>query len=72
MTTRCDALRSCWDLSLHRSGEMGDGTHDGRWDTAYSKTGYVVGGQLRGLEHGYRRFTTLVDVVANLRPRHRH
>ena len=57
------ALRSHWGLSLHRGGDMGDGTHDGRWDTAYSKTGYVVGGQLPGIGHGYRRFATLADVV---------
>lgn len=57
------ALRSHWGLSLHRGGEMGDGRHDGRWDTAYSRTGYVVGGQLPGLGHGYRRFATLADVV---------
>jgi hypothetical protein len=58
------ALRSHWGLSLHRGGKRGDGAHNGRWDTAYSKTGYVVGGQLPGLGHGYRRFATLASVVA--------
>lgn len=57
------ALYSHWGLSLHRGGELGDGEHDGRWDTSYSKTGYVVGGQLPGLGHGYRRFATLADIV---------
>ncbi len=58
------ALCSHWGLSLHRGGEMSDGMHDGRWDTAYSRTGYVLGGQLPGLGYGYRRFATLADVVA--------
>jgi hypothetical protein len=43
---------------------MSDGAHDARWDVTYSKTGYVVGGQLPGIGHGYRRFATLADVVA--------
>ena len=57
------ALSSHWGLTLHRGGELGDGKHDGRWDTSYSKTGYVVGGQLPGLGHGYRRFATLAGIV---------
>ena len=57
------ALYSHWGLSRHRGGEQGDSKHDGRWDTSYSKTGYVVGGQLPGLGHGYRRFATLANIV---------
>lgn len=58
-----DALRKHWGLSLHRGGEMSDLGRDGRFDTAYSKTGYIVGGNLPGIGHGYRRFETLKDVV---------
>jgi len=57
------ALHSHWGLKLYRGRELGDGEHDGRWDTSYSKTGYIVGGQLPGLGHGYRRFTTLASIV---------
>lgn len=57
------ALLKHWGLTLHRGGEMAFGKYDGRWDTAYSKTGYVVGGSLPGLGHGYRRFKSLADVV---------
>lgn len=59
------ALTKHWGLSLHRGGEMGDGDvkHDGRWDTAYSRTGYVIGGELPGRGHGFQRFSSLVAVV---------
>jgi len=57
------ALSKHWGLSLHRGGEMTDLGRDGRWDVAYSKTGYVVGGQLPGIGHGYRRFGSLAAVV---------
>jgi len=58
------ALSKHWGLSLHRGGEMGDDKHDDRWDTCYSKTGYVVGGQFPRGGHGYRRVRSLSDVVA--------
>lgn len=57
------ALRDHWGLSLHRGGAMGDGDHDGRWDSAYSKTGFVVGGHLPRHGHGYQRYRSLVDVT---------
>lgn len=57
------ALRAHWGLSLHRGGELTDLGHDGRWDTAYSKTGYVIGGALPGRGHGYQRFRSLGAVV---------
>lgn len=57
------ALRAHWGLSLHRGGDLTDLGRDGRWDVSYSKTGYVVGGNLPGLGHGYMRFQTLADVV---------
>ncbi len=57
------ALHSHWGLSLHRGGDLTDLGRDGRWDVAYSKTGYIVGGQLPGIGHGYRRFESLADVV---------
>lgn len=57
------ALRAHWGLSLHRGGEVGDGDHDGRWDPCYSKTGFVVGGNLPRRGHGYERFPSLVSVV---------
>lgn len=57
------ALREHWGLSLHAGGELTDLGRDGRWDTAYSKTGYVVGGQLPGHGYGYRRFRSLAVVA---------
>ncbi len=57
------ALLEHWGLTLHRGGEMGDGAHDGRWDAAYSKNGFVVGGEMPRGGHSYRRFATLSDVV---------
>ena len=57
------ALRSHWGLALHRGGELTDLGRDGRWDTAYSKTGYVVAGQLPGIGYGHRRFSSLTAVV---------
>jgi hypothetical protein len=60
------ALHKHWGLSLHRGGaDMTDGKHDGRWDVTYSRTGYVVGGQMPRGGHGYRRYVTLKDVVAS-------
>lgn len=57
------ALKKHWGLSLHRGGELTDLGRDGRWDKAYSKTGFVVGGNLPGLGYGYIRYRSLVDVV---------
>ena len=57
------ALREHWGLSLRRGGDMTDLGRDGRFDTVYSKTGYVIGGQLPGRGHGYQRFRSLGAVV---------
>ena len=57
------ALHEHWGLSLYRGGDLTDLGRDGRWDTTYSKTGYIVGGHLPGRGHGYRRFRTLTGVV---------
>jgi hypothetical protein len=57
------ALHKHWGLSLRRGGDMTDMGRDGRWDTAYSKTGYVVGGDLPRRGHGYQRFRSLGAVV---------
>lgn len=57
------ALHKDWGLSLHRGGAMPFDDRDGRFDVCYSKTGYIVGGNLPGIGHGYRRFESLVDVV---------
>jgi hypothetical protein len=59
------ALAEEWGLSLHRGGDMGDGKHDGRWDSCYSKTGYVVGGHFPRRGHSYQRYRSLGDVVAS-------
>jgi hypothetical protein len=59
------ALDNEWGLSLHRGGEKGDGEHDGRWDSAYSKTGFIVGGDLPRRGFGYQRYRSLADVVAS-------
>jgi hypothetical protein len=59
-----EALRDHWGLSLHRgSSDRADGDHDGRWAVEYSRTGYVVGGDLPRRGHGYQRFRSLSDVV---------
>lgn len=57
------ALHTHWGLSLHHGGDLTDLGRNGRFDVAYSKTGFVVGGYLPGKGHDYRRFTTLLDVV---------
>lgn len=57
------ALREHWGLALYRGGEMGDGEHDGRWDVTYSRTGFVVYGDLPGRGHGGVRYETLAQVV---------
>lgn len=57
------ALRAHWGLSLHRGGDLTDLGRDGRWDKAYSKTGFVVGGNLPRRGHGYQRYRSLSDVV---------
>lgn len=57
------ALHDEWDLALYRGGALTDLGRDGRWDTAYSKTGYVIGGSLPGRGHGHQRFRALSDVV---------
>jgi hypothetical protein len=59
------ALHEHWGLALRRGGEMGDGDarHDGRWTVEYSRTGYVIGGDLPGTGHGFRRYETLGQVV---------
>lgn len=59
------ALQKHWGLSLHRGGDWGDGNerHNGRWTVEYSRTGYIVGGQLPGRGHGFMRFSSLGAVV---------
>lgn len=58
-----EALAQGWGLRLYRGGDLTDLGRDGRFDTAYSKTGFVVGGQLPGEGYGYRHFKTLARVV---------
>lgn len=57
------ALVDEWGLTLYRGGDLTDLGRDGRWDTTYSKTGFIIGGDLPGIGYGYRRFRSLVDVV---------
>lgn len=57
------ALNEDWGLGLHRGGAMGDGKHDGRWDTTYSKTGYVAIGHFPGHGYSQQRFRSLAAVV---------
>jgi hypothetical protein len=59
------ALHEYWGLALYRGGDLTDLGRDGRWDVAYSKTGYVVGGSFPGKGHSYRRYKSLVDVVGS-------
>lgn len=37
--------------------------HDGRWDTCYSRTGFIVGGEFPRRGHSYQRYTSLIAVV---------
>jgi hypothetical protein len=56
------ALLEHWGLALHRGGELSDMGRDGRWDRAYSRTGFIVLGEMpRG--YGCRRYTALAGVV---------
>jgi hypothetical protein len=58
------ALHEHWGLALYRGGhDRADGKHDGRWDVTHSRTGYIVGGNMPGRGHSYRRFRSLSDVV---------
>lgn len=57
------ALLKHWGLALHRGGDLTDLGRDGRWDVTYSKTGFVVLGQLPGFGYGARRYAALLDVV---------
>lgn len=57
------ALDKEWGFSLQRGDKKGDGKHDGRWDTCYSKTGYVVAGNFPGYGYRHKRFRSLVGVV---------
>jgi hypothetical protein len=60
----CKALHDEWGLSLHRgSRDPSDGDHDGRWAIEYSRTGYLVSGNMPGIGHSHRRFRSLSDVV---------
>lgn len=70
MTTRYsfdevrEALKKEWGLDLHRGGDLTDLGRDGRWDTCYSKTGFVVGGQFPGFGGiSYRHYRSLARVV---------
>lgn len=57
------ALLKHWGLALHRGGDLGDGKHDGRWAIEYSRTGFLIRGQLPGIGYGFQRFEALADVV---------
>lgn len=59
------ALRQHWGLDLRRGGEMKDGDprHNGRWAAEYSKTGFVVSGELPRRGFGYARYASLARVV---------
>jgi len=58
-----EALRKHWGLSLHRGGDRTDLGRDGRFDTVYSKIGYVVSGQFPGNGYSSRRFRSLGRIV---------
>jgi hypothetical protein len=57
------ALDAYWGLSLHRGGDRTDLGRDGRFDTVYSKTGYVVSGAFPGNGYSSRRFRSLGRIV---------
>lgn len=57
-----DALHDHWGLALRRGANYDD-KHDGRWDVAYSRTGFIVVGQLPGLGYGHMHYATLRKIV---------
>lgn len=56
------ALDTHWGLRLRR-GRVTDDKHDGRWDAAYSRTGFVVSGNIPGRGYGFWRFSSLARIV---------
>jgi hypothetical protein len=48
------ALHKHWGFALQRGGVSTDLERDGRWDTSYSKTGYVVSGYMPGYGHRHK------------------
>jgi hypothetical protein len=57
------ALDAEWGLKLHRGGSLTDLGRDGRWDTVYSKTGYVVSGNFPGYGYRHKRYRSLAAIV---------
>ena len=57
------ALRKYWGFSLQRGGNATDLKRDGRWDTSYSKTGYVISGDLPGYGYSHKHYRSLAAIV---------
>ena len=57
------ALDKEWGFALQRGDKKGDGKHDGRWDTCYSKTGYIVAGNFPGYGYRHKRYRSLAAIV---------
>lgn len=58
-----DALREYWGFTLQRGGASTDLERDGRWDTTYSKTGYIVSGYMPGYGHRHKHYRSLAAIV---------
>lgn len=57
------ALRKYWGFEIRRGGVSTDLDRDGRWDTSYSKTGYVVSGYMPGYGHRHKHYRSLAAIV---------
>lgn len=57
------ALRKHWGFSLQRGGASLDLERDGRWDTSYSKTGYVISGNMPGYGYRHKHYRSLAAIV---------
>jgi hypothetical protein len=58
------ALGAEWGFEIRRGdADVRDRDRDGRWDTVYSKTGYIVSGNFPGYGHRHKRYRSLAAIV---------
>ncbi len=62
------ALKKYWGFEIQRGRASPDHAlpgreRDGRWDTSYSKTGYVISGYMPGYGHRHKHYRSLASIV---------
>ena len=57
------ALREHWGYSLQRGGSSTDLERDGHGDTSYSKTGYIISGNMPGYGYRHKHYRSLAAIV---------